>query len=209
MANKIKLDLASLAVPDKVQFIRQVVTKLTGNADFTTPTPTLASITTKVNGLETAYNTQQNAQQAAKTATTNLGTAEAAADAALNSLANYVEETSGGDQAKIEGAGMSVRAGKTPTTSLPAPGNFAVSTGDNEGDLDAQWDPVPKAKNYEVQISDDPPTNTSWAYAKTTTKSKTTISGLPSGAKKWLRARALGPKEITSPWSDPAVKRVP
>ena len=29
------------------------------------------------------------------------------------------------------------------------------------------------------------------------------------GAKKWLRVRALGPKELQGPWSDPAVKRVP
>ena len=30
-----------------------------------------------------------------------------------------------------------------------------------------------------------------------------------SGAKLWVRVRALGPKGLKSPWSDPAVKRVP
>ena len=209
MANKIKLDLASFTIPDKVQFIRQVVTQMTGTANFTTPAPTLASITTKANNLESAFNAQQTAQQAAMTATTNLGTSENAADAAMNSLANYVEETSGGDAAKIQSAGMSTRAPKTPTTSLAAPQNLAVSAGDNDGELDSQWDPVAKAKNYEVQVSDDPPTSGSWTYAKSTTKSKTTLTGLTSGAKKWVRVRALGPKEIKSPWSDPAVKRVP
>lgn len=80
----------------------------------------------------------------------------------------------------FDSTGNSVRAPKTPTTSLPAPGNFAVSGGDNEGELEAQWDPVSKAKNYEVQISDDPPTANSWTYAKTTTKSKTTITACPA-----------------------------
>ena len=70
-------------------------------------------------------------------------------------------------------------------------------------------DPVAKSKNYEVQTSDDPPTTNSWVYAKTTTKSKTTLTSQTSGAKKWVRVRALGLNEIKSPWSDPAVKRVP
>lgn len=73
MANKIKLDLFGKTVPGKIQFMRQVVTQMTGNANFTTPNPALATITTKVNTLETSFNTQQTAQQAAKTATTNLG----------------------------------------------------------------------------------------------------------------------------------------
>lgn len=209
MANKIKLDLQGLTVPDKVQFMRQVVTQMTGNANFTTPAPTLASITTKANALESSFNAQQTAQQAAKAATTNLGTAEDAADAALNSLANYVEEASGGDTAKIESAGMTTRAPKTPTTSLPAPQNLSSSAGDEDGVLDLVWDPVPKAKGYEVQTSPDPVTSTSWTFAETSSASKTSITGLPSGNKIWVRVRALGPKKIRSPWSDPAVKRVP
>ncbi len=209
MANKIKLNLHATSVPDKVQFMRQVVTAMTGNATFPTPAPTLAQITAKADALESAYNTQQNAQQAAKTATTNLGTAEGAADVALNSLANYVEETSEGDTAEIESAGMSTRAPKTPTTSLPAPQNFTMTAGDNEGELDAQWDPVAKAKGYEVQTSDDPPTSTSWEHAGVSSGSQTTVAELESGKKVWGRVRALGPKNIKSPWSDPAVKRVP
>jgi len=209
MANQIVLDLKSLTVPDKIQFLRDVVTAVTGNANYPTPDPALTVITTKANNLETALGAQAAAQQAAKTATTNLETKEKEADAAIGSLADYVWKTSTGDEAKIQSAGMSLRAPRTPTTSLPAPQNLALTGGDNDGELDAQWDRVPKAKNYEVQLSDDPPTSSSWAYAKTTTKSKTTLTGLPSGAKKWVRVRALGPKEITSPWSDPAVKRVP
>ncbi|MEN9576595.1 MAG: hypothetical protein RL514_4450, partial [Verrucomicrobiota bacterium] len=53
MANKITLDLKSYTVPDKVQFMRQVVTKLTGNADFTTPSPALTAISSAATTLET------------------------------------------------------------------------------------------------------------------------------------------------------------
>lgn len=209
MANQIKLDLQGKTVPQKIQFLRDLVTQMTGNANYPTPSPALTVITAKANALEAALGTQAAAQQAAKTATTNLETKEGEADAAVNSLSNYVWETSGGDEAKIQSAGMSLRAPKTPTTSLPAPQGLAVTAGDNEGELDAVWDPVPKSKGYEVQTSPDPVTGTSWAFAETSSASKTTLTGLPSGSKIWVRVRALGPKKIKSPWSDPAVKRVP
>lgn len=209
MANQIKLDLQGKTVPQKIQFLRDLVTQMTGNANYPTPSPALSAITAKANALEAALGTQAAAQQAAKTATTTLETKEGEADAAVNSLSNYVWETSGGDEAKIQSAGMSLRAPKTPTTSLPAPQGLAVTAGDNEGELDAVWDPVPKNKGYEVQTSPDPVTGTSWAFAETSSASKTTLTGLPSGSKIWVRVRALGPKKIKSPWSDPAVKRVP
>ena len=209
MANKIKLDLRSLTVPAKVQFMRQVVTKLTGNADFTTPSPSLVTIGDKADALEAAYNLQQTTQQSAKAATTSLGTAEDAADAAMNSLAGYVEEKSGGVPAKIQSTGLNTRAPKTPTTTLDAPQNFTLTAGDNEGELDAHWDPVDRSRGYELQISDDPPTNTSWRPGDLPSGSKTTLTGQLSGSKLWGRVRALGPKKVKSPWSDPAVKRVP
>lgn len=209
MANQIKLDLQGKTVPQKIQFLRDIVTQMTGNANYTTPNPALTVITTKANALEAALGAQATAQQAAKTATTNLETKEGEADASLNSLSNYVWETSGGDEAKIQTAGMTLRAPKTPTTSLPAPQGVTATAGDEEGELDLVWEPVLKSKGYEIQISADPATSTSWTFAETSTGSKTTLTGLPSGSKIWVRIRALGPKKIKSPWSDPAVKRVP
>ena len=209
MSNQIKLDLQGKTIPQKIQLIREIVTQLTSNANYPTPAPTLTVLTGAADTLRDALSAQGIAEQAAKTSTTNLGTAENAADAKLNSLSNYVWETSGGVEAKIQTAGLNLRSPKTPTTSLPAPQNLALTVGDNEGELDGGCDPVAKNKGYEWQMSDDPPTNTSWAYAKTTTKSSTTLPGLTSGAKKWVRVRALGSKEIKSPWSDPAMKRVP
>ena len=210
MANKIKLDLQGITVPDKVQFIRQIITKLTGNANFPTTNPTLTALGTLADNLQTAFNKQQTDQQTAKTSTTALGTAEDAADAGLNSLANNVEEVSGGNKEKIESSGLNVRAPRTPTTSLDAPQNLAVTAGDDEGELDLVWEPNKKATGgFEIQTSIDPFTSTSWQHADNSTSSKISLTGLPSGTKVWVRVRALGPKKIKSPWSDPAVKRVP
>ena len=49
------LKLAKMPIPQKVAKARFIVTSMTGNVSFTTPSPTLAVITTNINTLETAY----------------------------------------------------------------------------------------------------------------------------------------------------------
>ncbi len=51
---KVALNLANQPVSVKIAKARHYVTSMTGNANFATPTPTLASITTANNALETS-----------------------------------------------------------------------------------------------------------------------------------------------------------
>ena len=126
----------------------------------------------------------------------------------LSQLASYVENANGGDAAKIESSGMSVRAPSTPPVEpMPQVMDLVLTAGDFEGTLDAMWHPVRGAKSYEVQISPDPPGT--WAQKMASGKSSATIEGLTSGAKIWVRVRAVGADNQPGPWSDPAVKVVP
>jgi hypothetical protein len=93
----------------------------------------------------------------------------------------------------------------TPTQVL----NLVLTEGDFEGTLDAAWDRVRGASSYEIQISVDPITPTSWAFKQSASKSSATISGLTSGAKLWVHARAIGAGNTPGPWSDLATKIVP
>ena len=86
--------------------------------------------------------------------------------------------------------------------------NLVVTAGDNEGSLDVAWDRDRSARSYEVQTSPDPATASSWVARLTAPKSSTTLAGLSSGARIWVRVRAVG-SDSTGPWSDPAVKTVP
>ena len=87
---KVKLALQQLTVPQKVQFLRQVVTAMTGNANFATPSPTLVTITDKADDLETKFNDAQAARLTAQQKTTLQDTSERDADAAVTQLASYV-----------------------------------------------------------------------------------------------------------------------
>ncbi len=202
---KVKLSLRDLTVPQKVQFLRQVVTAMTGNANFATPSPTLASITTKTDDLETKFNDAQAARLTAQQKTALQDTAERAADAAVTQLASYVDNTTAGDAAKIQSAGMEVRATPAPVGTLPAPAGLVATIGDLDGEIDLDWDSVRGATSYVMQRSVDPPTATSWQSAGVVTKSKGSVTGLTSGTKYWFRAAAVGAAGQGA-WSNPATR---
>ena len=86
--------------------------------------------------------------------------------------------------------------------------NLSVTVSDNAGELDLQWDPVNGAKTYEMQSSPDPMTPTSWSNLPGVTKSKGVVTGLTSGARVWLRVRAINAAGQGA-WSDPGTKIAP
>ena len=69
--------------------------------------------------------------------------------------------------------------------------------------------PVKGAGSYEIWTSSDPLSDTSWSFRASSTKSSGTLGGFTSGAKIWVRVRAIGADADPGPWSDPAVKVVP
>ena len=205
---KVKLGLSTLSPQEIIGLTNQIVTMMTGNANFTNPNPPLATVTTQKNTTNTSITTYDTTKATAEgnriTRDTNVGTLKGL----LSQLATYVENASGGDAAKIESAGMGVRADSTaPVGPMPQVMDLVLTAGDFDGTLDAMWHPVRGATSYEIQVSPDPPGT--WAQKMASGKSSATIEGLTSGAKLWVRVRAVGADNKPGPWSDPAVKVVP
>ena len=107
--------------------MRQVVTSMTGNANFATPSPTLASVTAKADDLETTYNDAQAARLTAQQKTNLQTDSSQTADSSMTQLAAYVENITAGDAAKIQSAGMALRAEGAPIGTLPAPTDLAAT----------------------------------------------------------------------------------
>lgn len=205
---KIKLNLARLSIADLLLRAADIKTKMTGNANFTTPIPPLTELTTQITALTTsnnAYNQGELTQKQNKTARDN--DAETLR-ALLSQLASYVEAASGGDAAKILSAGMDTKSVAAPIGVPEMVASLALTASDNEGELDAQWDPVRGAKSYEMEISADPITASSWVMRPSVPKSLAKLTGLTSGSKVWVRVRAMGAAGPGA-WSDPATKIVP
>jgi len=208
---KVKLLLFKKSDADLLVFAQQHETAMTGNANFTTPLPAVTEFTPVRAAYATALAAFNTAQAAARLATTNKDTARLALESALTQRGNYVEITAANAPdpvAVVESAAFAVRSDKTPSI-LPAPvANLSLTAGDNAGELDLQWDPVDGAATYDVHISPDPITATSWVSQPDASKSKAVVLGLPSGTKAWARVRGVGPGG-TGAWSEPVSKIVP
>jgi hypothetical protein len=205
---KIKLNLRKLSTLEKIAQARQIVTAMTGNANFDTPHPTLATITGVTNTVEQLNADAQAARAAARMKASELTESEATLDRVLAQLASYVESISGGDEAMIASAGMTTRAPRSAPTMPPPPEGLLATAGDHDGQINLQWEKVKGARSYVVQQSADPPTNTSWTNSTTVVKPSATITGLTPGQKYWFRVAAVGPRG-QSGWSDPATKMAP
>ena len=206
--SKPKLNLSDYGFPETLVLATAIKTAMTGNANFTTPVPTLAAIGTMITDAQGTLDAYTASLADTEEKMSARDDAFTALRAGLTQLAGYVEAASGGDQTKIESAGMAVRAPRTPTQVPGQIMNLVLTEGDFPGTLDAAWDPDRFARLYETQTSPDPMTESSWASKATSTKSSKTLDGLASGAKVWVRVRANGAAG-PGPWSDPATKTVP
>jgi hypothetical protein len=207
---KVKLNLSRRSVENKLTLGDGIKTALTGNANFPDPDPTLVVYGGVITDLRARATAVATLKAQLKTAFTQFAAAEATFDTSTTALMDYVQKKSGGDAAKIESAGMGVRATSLPIGPLPQVENLSVTGGDDDGELDAAWDPVRGAKSYEVQVCADPITPAGWRMVASSPKSQKTLKNLTSGQRLWVRVRAIAPKEDhTGAWSDPAVKTVP
>ena len=205
---KVKFSLKGVSDTDTLQTCNNLKTALTGNANFTTPTPTLTAFGAKITSAQAKLTASDNAAVTSKQATADKDVELDALRALAMQLVGYVDLTANGDESKILSAGLSVRAAKTPASPPGQVANLSLTAGDNEGALDAHWDPITNAKSYEVQLSPDPFTSTSYVTRDTVTRSSSTLTGLTSGARVWVRVRAIN-SAGKGAWSDPAVKTVP
>jgi hypothetical protein len=148
--------------------------------------------------LELAY--EASTAGSSKLITLQLDNQKKAVSALITQLAVYVQQVSVGDAATIFSSGMGVRAGKSPSQPLPAPGSLTATMGDKEGTVKLKWPPVPGAKSYLIQMSPDG--STGWVIFGSSTKSNIVVTGLVPNSKMWFRVAAVGPKG-QGPWCEP------
>lgn len=206
--SKVRLSLDKLNADGTVALATTIITAMTGNANFTTPNPSLATITTEKTTTAAKIAAVNTLKASLATAVADRDAHVATLGGLLTQLGAYAENVTGGDKVKLESGGLGVRADAAPIT-LTQVLNLVLTAGDFDGTLDVSYDPTRGATGYEIWTSVDPITGTSWAFNKTASKSSDTVPGLTSGTKLWVRVRATGANNAFGPWSDPATKTVP
>lgn len=190
--------MSKMTIPSKIEFVGHVVDKMTGNPNFETPNPDLATVTAAVDALDTAY---KNAMDGSKSARHQMREADKALHDLVMKLALYVDYTSEGDADVILSSGFSLRKKPAPIGPMAQPENMRVNVTPYSGRLKADWDRIRGAHSYTVQYTLDPNDPSQWKTYESTTKSRSEVEGLESGQKYWIRVAALG-SAGRGPWSE-------
>jgi hypothetical protein len=205
---KVKLELSKKSTAQKIDFGKSVVTKMTGNATFTTPNPPLASITTAITNLSTATADLLAARKTVEAKMGIVALAESTLDTLLTQEGNYVENISNGDEAKILSAGMDVKR-EASSAGMPNKITAVIATiGDSAGEIDLTWDKVTGAKSYVVETALSTMDPLEWKHMVVSTRSKAEVGTLKTGTSYHIRVAAVG-SAGQGPWSDPIVKVAP
>lgn len=180
---------------------RNNVTMMTAAAaTFVTPEPTLASVTTACNALDTASQAYDfNRGKLEKEAR---DVAYAVLYALIGELASYVQTVSNGVKEVILSAGFDVRRTPEPLGQLPAPPNMRSVVAPYPGTIELRWGGVRGRQNYRVEYtSGDPNQVAGWSVLMITSKNRFTVEGLTSDKIYSFRVAAIGAAGI-SPVSD-------
>ena len=203
--NQVVLKLDELTITELIAEIRRVSQGLTDNAvAFTGVEPTPTELATAADTLEGKTSTAAQRAQLAEAATLDRDNTATAARSLLTRAATCdVVKALAPEVCMLV---FTLKAAPVTTTSMPKVTTVTVTFGDKTTELDIMWQPVPKGKAYEIQYKT---ANGAWTPIKTTTRSSTTVEGLPAGVVVQLRIRVIGPNEITGEWSDPIEHLVP
>jgi hypothetical protein len=204
----IALGLSKLKPEPKIQLAKDIKTGMTGNANTPTPNPPLATLGTLTAAAETKLTRVNALEEELKAARLDLALGIKDLDGCLTLEAAYVQDVTGGDAVKIATTNMPMKRPSEPIGPLGQVMALVVKAGANAGELKVSWDKLRGAKSYEVQISTDPFGPATWRGVAPSSKVRTVIKDLVSGAKMWVRVRGIG-KGDPGVWSDPGTMIVP
>ena len=172
-------------VPALITYAQSVVTAMTGNPSFPTPTPALAAVTT---GITALHNAEASALARTKGAVEVRNNKRADLVTLLQQLRNYIQTVADGDvdtaAAVIRSAGIAVRK-----TAVRRPRGFDAIQGAASGSAKLVAASAGRRASYEWQYSTDG--GKTWVIAPATLQAKTTVTGLTPGATVEFRYRAV------------------
>ncbi|HEY5589845.1 MAG TPA: hypothetical protein VIK55_02395 [Paludibacter sp.] len=183
--------------PVKIVFGRNVITLMTGNANFPTPDILLTVIKDKTDLLEQKLIASLNEGKAEKA---ELHQVEKEWDNLMRYEALYVDRIADGDEAIIKSAGFSVS--KQPVAN--AKPELLAEAGDRPGTVKLHRQAVQGAKSYVWQscMNTFPESESQWAFADATSKATVILENLVSVTRYWFRVAAVT-TEGTSAYCDP------
>jgi hypothetical protein len=187
---------------DALLIMTNLIAMITGNTNFTTPTPTMIVLQA---ALEDFVVKVQEAVNGGKIATAPRRASRRTLLALVRQLASYVAFTAGSDIAKMLSSGFDAVKASSATVPVNPPSSIQLFQGKDPGTLIVRL--IKKGSNgvsFNVQHSES--ATGPWIDHLPFTAARTTLTELDSGKMYWVHARANSAGGISA-WTDPACKR--
>ena len=198
MIKFIKRGTSNLRDADLSVLVKHILEKMTGNTNFTTPTPTLAVITTALADYETAL-AEAKTRDKDKVLVKNLRKGKLKDK--IHQLFDYVNLTGGTDIEVLDSSGFPLVKERTPVGDMPKPEGLKVTLGDGEGIVSVRIKKVSGAESYVYQYIISPsPEVENWSVVNDPS-SRILLKGLEPGTQYKFRVAAVGANG-QGPWSD-------
>jgi hypothetical protein len=179
-------------------WLRNVITMMTGNVSFPTPSPSLTVVTAAVNDLEVKTQEALNGgrmEMAARRA------AEATALSLARQLGNYVESQANGDLEVLLSSGFEAIKAPSPSVVPTTPGKPTLNYTGVTGELLFRFTGDYNVRNFSIQYGES--ATGPWTDYGLSSSTRVTLAGLTPGKTYWARACANGAAG-TSDWCTPA-----
>jgi len=203
MKNRCLITFSRYTDGDFSSIASSIINQMTDNPDFPNPTPSIAELTAAKNSYMTsllAALTGNRSDIADKKVKRQLLTT------LLQSLASYINFTSGGDKSKLLTTGFEISRDAEPAI-ISKPEKLQVINGLNSGVLQVSVKAVKGAKAYLHEYATAEAMKAGNWQALTTTQSWITFKNLEAGKTYYCRVAAVGSKgQIV--YSDPIARMV-
>jgi hypothetical protein len=184
--------------------VKTIITSLTGNPGYASPTPELTVVQAALDDFSTAFT---NAADGGRTLTAIKDGCREALAALVRSLANYVEQACDGDLSVLLSSGFPIqKPQKFPIGPLSTPFNLRLKLGAVSGALSATVSPVYGVSTYNWRIYAASAPTVILQTAQTT-GGNTGFTGLTPGVIYAVQANAVGTAGTTD-WSNPVTLMV-
>lgn len=199
---RVALGFARTNAGKLIEFVRNIITLMTGNANYTTPSPTLATVATAVDQFESLVQEASNGDRIAIAAR---NASRAGLLSLVRQLASYVQGQCKGDLAILVTSGFKAIKQKSTSVIPVVPTNPRLTPGPNTGALTFRFGRGRNVSNFSIQLADD--ADGPWTDWGLSGKTRVLLDGLTPLRTKWARARANGAAG-SSDWTEPTCRIV-
>jgi hypothetical protein len=202
---KVKSGAAAMNDPDVLQLVDNIIAGATGKVELAGSPMTLVQLGTLSTAGAAALNAESIAVSGLATQRTLRADKFVEIREAVDKFAKFAGIVYNHNKASLQAISLDVANTPVPTGPLPAPGNLQSFTGDLEGTIHLQWEPVPRRDVYITECA--PAATGPWTQVYSGKRARTTCGALTPGAEYYFRVRAQGGTTGVGPWSDITRKR--